>query len=75
MVTRTWANCDAPGEFHTRRAWGSRDRKKQIDYVMGPRDLQFKTWGLNRARLRNWDHYLELGVKGDGKELRVREGK
>ena len=31
-VTSTWSNTHNHGEFHTRRGWGSRVRKKQIDY-------------------------------------------
>ena len=33
-------------------------RRKNTDgfYFLGLRDLQFKTWYLNRVRLINWDH-------------------
>ena len=37
--------------------------------ILGPRDLQFKTWYLNNGRLRTWP--CVLWVKIDGKELNV----
>ena len=37
------------------------------------RDLQFKTWYLNKARLRNWDH-CPVAVIIEGKELRGMKG-
>ena len=51
-VTGTWTNNDDSDEYHTWRAWGSRIRKKQLDYIMGPRDLPSTTWYLNKVRLR-----------------------
>ena len=45
------------GEYHTWRAWRSRIRKKQVDYVMGPRDLRSATWYLNKVSLRTQDHF------------------
>ena len=45
-----------------------------IDNIMGPRDLQFTTWYLNKTRLRTWDHFPVV-VKIDGKELRVKRRK
>ena len=62
------------GECHTWRAWGSRDRKKQLDYVMGPRHLVSTTWYLNKTRIRTWDHFPVV-VKIEGREMRVRKGK
>ena len=53
---------------------GSRVRKKQIDCIMGPCDLQSTTWYFNKTRLRTWDHFPVV-VKIDGKELRVKKGK
>ena len=38
-VTSTWVDAENLGECHTWRAWGSRVRKKQLDEIMGPRDL------------------------------------
>ena len=38
-VTSTWVDAVKLGESHTWRAWGSRVRKKQLDYIMRPRDL------------------------------------
>ena len=46
-VTSTWTNSEDTREFHTWRAWGSRVRKKQLDYVMGPKDIRSTTWYLN----------------------------
>ena len=47
---------------------------KQIDCIMGTRDLKFKTWYLNKVRLRAWDHYPVVG-KVEGKEVRQVQGK
>ena len=49
-------------------------RQEQIDFFMGPRDLQSATWCLNRTRLRTWDHFPVV-VKIDGKELRGKKEK
>ena len=38
VVTSTWVEQGIPGECYTWRAWGSRLRRKQLDYIMGPRD-------------------------------------
>ena len=73
-VTSTWVDAENLGECHTWRAWGSRVRKKQLDYIMGPRDLVFKTWYLNKTRIRTWDHFPVV-VKIEGREMRVRKGK
>ena len=34
-VTSTWVNAENLGECHTWRAWGSRVRKKQLDFFCG----------------------------------------
>ena len=73
-MTRTWAGTDDPGECHTWRAWRSRIRKKHIDCVTGPRDLQSATWYLNKTRLRTWDHFSVV-VRVNGKKVRVKKGK
>ena len=47
-------------------------RKKQIECILGPRDLTFNTWFFNKDRLRAWTHYpvvagrmgTEIGRKG-----------
>ena len=57
------------GEHHTCRTWGSRARKKQLDDIMGPRDLHSTTKYLNKVRLRSWDHFLVM-VRIDGKDQR-----
>ena len=38
-VTSTWTNNDDNSEYHVWRAWGSRVHKKQLDCIVGPRDL------------------------------------
>ena len=73
-VTSTWVDAESLGECHTWRAWGSRVRKKQLDYIMGPRDLVSTTWYLNKTRIRTWDHCPGV-VKIDGREMRVKKGK
>ena len=54
-VTSTWTNNEDSREFHTWLGWGSRGRKKQLDYIMGPKNL------LNQGRIRTW----ELEWKGE----------
>ena len=47
-------------------------RKKQLDYIMGPRNFRSVTWFLKHVRIRTWDHFLVIsrvdgtqrGVKG-----------
>ena len=56
-VTSTWVDAENPGECHMWRAWGSRVRQKELDYIMGPRDLVFTTWFLNKTRIRTRDHF------------------
>ena len=72
-VTSTWVDAENLGECHTWRAWGSRVRKKQLDYMMGPRDLVSTTWYLNKSRIRTWDHFPVV-VMIEGREMRVRQG-
>ena len=68
----TWTKIDNNG-CHTWRAWGSRECKKQYEYIMEPRDLRFTTWYLNKVRLRTWDHFPVV-VKIEGKDLRTKNG-
>ena len=66
-VTSTWVDADDPGECRTWWAWGSRIRKKQIDYTMGPRDHRSKTWYLKK------DQATDLGpLPGGGENWRER---
>ena len=67
VVTSTWSSCDARGEFH----WGPRE--KQMDYILGPRDLQFKKRYSNETWLINWDLYLVVG-QSKGTELKDMKG-
>ena len=60
-------------KYHTWQAWRSRNRKKLLDHIMGPRDLRSTTRYLNRVRLRPWNHFPVL-VKIEGKDLRVKKG-
>ena len=69
-VTSTWVDNDDRGDYHTWRAWGSRGREKQLDYIMGPRDLQSTTWFLNKVRLRTWDHFPVV-LKIDGTDVKA----
>ena len=36
---------------------GITDCKKQIDCIMGPKDIRSTTWYLNRVRFGTWDHF------------------
>ena len=71
-VTSTWTNNEDNGEFHTWRAWRSLVRKKQLDYVMGPKDIRSTTWYLNRVRFRTWDHFPVI-TKIEGRELKTKK--
>ena len=73
-VTTTLVDAENLGECHTWRAWGSRIRKKNVDYIMGLRDLVSTTWFLNKTRIRTWDHFPVL-VKIEGREMRVKKAK
>ena len=70
-VTSTWTNNDDNREFHTWRAWGSWVRKKQLDYVMGPKDTRSMTWYLNQVRFRTWDHCPVI-TKIEGREFKIK---
>ena len=48
-------------------------KKKQLDYITGPKDIRPKTWYLNRVRLRTWDHHPVI-TKIEGRELRTNRG-
>ena len=72
-VTSTWTNNEDNREFHTWRAWGSRVCKKQLDYIMGTKDICSTTWYLNKARLRTWDHFF-VTTKIEGRELGMEKG-
>ena len=48
VVTSTWIETENPGKCYTWRAWGSHVRKKQLDYIMGPKDVRASTWYLNK---------------------------
>ena len=69
-VTSTWVDAENLGECHTWRAWGSRVRKKHLDYFLEPRT----TWDLNKTRIRTWDHSAVV-VKIEEREMRVRKRK
>ena len=70
-VTSTWTNNENHREFHTWRAWGSRARKKQLDFFMGPKDIRSTTWYLNSVRFRTWDHFPVI-TKIEGRELKTK---
>ena len=71
-VTSTWTNNEDNREFHTWRAWGSRVRKKQLDYITGPKDTHSTTWHLNQVRLRTWDHFPVI-TRIEGRELKTKK--
>ena len=50
---------------------GSRARKKQLDHVMGPKDIRSTTWYLNRVRFRTWDHFPVITII-EGRELETK---
>ena len=66
-VTSTWTNNEDSRDFHTWRAWGSRGRKKQLDYILGPRNLRSETWYLNQVRIRT------LITRVEGQEIRTKK--
>ena len=45
--------------------------KKQLDYVMGPKDIRSTTWYLNRVRFRTWDHFPVI-TRIEGRELKTK---
>ena len=71
-VTSTWMNIEDSREFHTWRAWGSRGRKKQLDCILGPRNLRSETWHLDQVRFRTWDHFLVI-TRVEGQEIRTKK--
>ena len=73
-VSSTWVEAENLVECHTWRAWGSRVRKKQLDYIMVPHDHVFTTWYLNKTRIRTLDHFPVV-VKIEGREMRMRKEK
>ena len=73
-VTSTWTNNEdnQNREFHMWRAWESRVRKGQLDYVMGPKDIRSTTWYLNQVKLRTWHHFPVI-TRIEGRELKTRK--
>ena len=57
VLKSCWGSCAAQKEFHTRRGWRPKGVKKQIDYIVGPRDLKCQTRYFNKDRLSAWDDY------------------
>ena len=71
-VTSTWTNNEDSREFHTWRAWRSRSRKKQLDHIMGPKNLRSVTWYLHQLRIRTWDHFPVI-TRVEGREMRTKK--
>ena len=69
-VTSTWTENEDNREFYTWRAWGSRIRKKQLDFFTGPEDVRSTTGYLNRVRFRTWDHFPVI-TKVEGREFKT----
>ena len=55
-------------EDYTWRAWGSWVRKKQLDYIMGPKDRRSTTWYLNKERFRTWNYFFVI-TRIEGRDL------
>ena len=53
---------------------GTKRVNRQMYFIMVPCDLKFKTWYLNKARLRTWDHLPNV-VNIEGQELKMVQGK
>ena len=70
--TSTWTNNEDSREFHTWRAWGSRGRQKQLDYIVGPKNLRSVTWYQNQVRIRTWDHFPVI-TRVEGREIRTKK--
>ena len=51
----------------------SRVCKKQLDEIMGPKDVPSTTWYLKKVRLRTWDRFPVI-VKIEGRALRTKKG-
>ena len=47
--------------------------KKQLDYIMGPKDICSTTWYLNKVRLRTRDHFPMIS-RVEEHELRTKIG-
>ena len=45
--------------------------KKQLDYIMGPKDIRSTTWYLNQVKLRTWDHFPVV-TRIEGRELKTK---
>ena len=69
-VTSTQTNNDNNREFHTWRSWGSRARKKQLDCIMGPKDILSTIWYLNQVRICTWDHFPVI-TKVEERQIRT----
>ena len=59
-------------EFHTWRAWRFRARNKQLDYIVGRKDIRSTTWYLNQVRLRTWGHFPVI-TRIEGRELQTKK--
>ena len=71
-MTSIWTNNEDNCEFQAWRAWGSRTRKKQFEFFMGPKDRRSTTWYLNWARFRTWDHFLVRSPRSKGVNSKLR---
>ena len=74
MVTSTWTTCDPRGKLISHATWIGGQREEDWFYD-GPRDLTFKTWYLNNAKLRAWDHQpVVVKTKGNNwKRFKAKE--
>ena len=73
IVTSTWTNNEDSREFHhTWRAWGLCCRKKQLDYISGPRNFRSETWYLNEVRTRIWENFPVIS-RVEGQEIRTKK--
>ena len=69
LVTSTWVDAVNLGVCHTWRAWCSRVRKKQLEYIMGPRDLVSTTWYQNKTRIRTVGPQSRKSRRGNSKNF------
>ena len=72
IQSSTWTNIEDNRKFHTWRAWGSRANKKQLDYIMGPKDIRSTTWYLNQVKLHTRDHFPVI-TRIEGRELKTKK--
>ena len=72
-ATSSWTKNDDNHKYQSWRAWGSRVCKKQLDYIMWPRDFHSTTRYLNKVRQRTCDHFSVV-VKIEGEDLRTKMG-